>query len=145
MTFEYKVIPSPTRGLKAKGVKGPDGRFAHALEHQMNMLAAEGWEFVRAETLPNEERSGLTGSATTYRSVLVFRRNKTDDVAAFHPERIPATSLAVPATPPVVTPEADMPVSEQEADAPAANEEYEETSEEASATEVSASPPSDRP
>ena len=74
MTFEYKVIPAPTRGQKGKGIKGPEGRFANALEREMNRLAAEGWEYVRADTLPSEERSGLTGSTTSYRSVLVFRR-----------------------------------------------------------------------
>ncbi|GAA6182202.1 DUF4177 domain-containing protein [Shimia sp. NS0008-38b] len=109
MTFEYKVIPSPTRGQKGKGVKGPEGRFAHALESQMNLLAGNGWEFVRAETLPNEERSGLTGSNTTYRSVLVFRRAKAGDVAAFQPE-----SLAPPKTAELPAPQADNTPSDDE-------------------------------
>ncbi|MBO9397489.1 DUF4177 domain-containing protein [Shimia sp. R9_2] len=74
MTYEYKVVPSPTRGQKGKGIKGPEGRFANALELHMNYLAGEGWEFVRAETLPHEERSGLTSTSTTYRTVLVYRR-----------------------------------------------------------------------
>ena len=37
-------------------------------------MAANGWEYVRAETLPCEERSGLTGRTTVYHNVLVFRR-----------------------------------------------------------------------
>ena len=37
-------------------------------------MAAEGWDYVRAETLPTEERSGLTGRSTLYHNVLVFRR-----------------------------------------------------------------------
>ncbi|MEM6374104.1 MAG: DUF4177 domain-containing protein [Pseudomonadota bacterium] len=72
--WEYKVIPAPTKGVKARGVKGAEGRFAHALEAVMNDLAAEGWEFQRAETLPSTERSGLTGSTTEWRNMLVFRR-----------------------------------------------------------------------
>lgn len=93
MTYEYKVVPAPTRGQKAKGIKGPDGRFANALEIEMNRLGAEGWEYLRADTLPHEERSGLTGSNTSYRSVLVFRRAKTGDVAAFQPETLEAPKV----------------------------------------------------
>lgn len=72
--YEYKVVPAPDKGLKAKGVKDPAERFALALETAMNELAADGWEFHRAETLPALERQGLTGSKSTERHVLVFRR-----------------------------------------------------------------------
>ncbi|MCV2873572.1 DUF4177 domain-containing protein [Defluviimonas sp. WL0050] len=72
--YEYRVIPAPNRGEKAPGVKtGPD-RFAHALASVMNELARDGWEYLRADTLPSEERSGLTKRTTVYHSVLVFRR-----------------------------------------------------------------------
>ena len=33
---EYKVVPAPMKGMKAKGVKGTPARFAHALEVLMN-------------------------------------------------------------------------------------------------------------
>jgi hypothetical protein len=79
--YEYKVVPAPTRGQKAKGVKGPEARFAHRLEQDLNTIAADGWEFLRAETLPSEERSGLTSTQTHYRSVLVFRRARVTDIA----------------------------------------------------------------
>lgn len=72
--FEYKVVPAPTRGQRAAGVKGPEGRFAHALSALMNEMAREGWEYQRAETLPCEERQGLTGKTTVFRNLLVFRR-----------------------------------------------------------------------
>jgi hypothetical protein len=72
--YEYKVVPAPVQGRKARGVKGTAGRFAHALETLMNELGAEGWEYVRADTLPCEERTGLTGRTTTYQNMLVFRR-----------------------------------------------------------------------
>lgn len=84
-TYEYKVIPSPTKGKKARGVKGPEGRFAFALESALNDMAVEGWQYLRAETLPNEERVGLTGSQTSFRTMLVFRRPKEDDLSAFEP------------------------------------------------------------
>lgn len=72
--FEYTVVPAPRRGLKAKGVKTPEDRFALALAQAMNELGAEGWEFLRAEALPAEERSGFTGTKTVTQHVLVFRR-----------------------------------------------------------------------
>ncbi|WP_232825458.1 DUF4177 domain-containing protein [Albibacillus kandeliae] len=72
--FEYKVVPAPTKGQKAKGVKTSEGRFALSVESLLNEMGAEGWEYLRAELLPSEERTGLTGSATNWRNVLVFRR-----------------------------------------------------------------------
>ena len=72
--FEFKVIPAPKRGEKARGVKTTEDRFAHALTSLMNQLGAEGWDYVRADTLPCEERVGLTGSKTTFQNMLVFRR-----------------------------------------------------------------------
>ncbi|MBU2992959.1 DUF4177 domain-containing protein [Octadecabacter sp. 1_MG-2023] len=72
--FEYKVVPAPMRGLKAKGVKGTPARFANALQSVMNELGAEGWEYQRTDTLPVEERQGLTGKSTSFQNMLVFRR-----------------------------------------------------------------------
>lgn len=74
MTYEYKVIPAPTKGLKAKGVKSSPDRFANALQTAINVLAAEGWEYVRAETLPSEEREGLMGKTTVFQNMLIFRK-----------------------------------------------------------------------
>ena len=72
--YEYKVIPAPEKGLKAKGIKTPGDRFAHAVETAMNLLGADGWEYWRAESLPSTERAGLTSSKVTERHLLVFRR-----------------------------------------------------------------------
>lgn len=72
--FEYRVIPAPNRGQKAKGLRTPADRFSNALEQKLNELAVEGWEYVRADTLPSEERQGLKGRKTVYQSVMVFRR-----------------------------------------------------------------------
>ena len=72
--FEYKVIPAPKRGEKARGVKTTEERFAYALTLLMNELGAEGWDYVRADALPCEERVGLTGTKTTFQNVLVVRR-----------------------------------------------------------------------
>ncbi|MEM1073987.1 MAG: DUF4177 domain-containing protein [Pseudomonadota bacterium] len=72
--FEYKVVAAPTKGVKARGVKSAEARFSHMLEQLMNEMAADGWEYQRAETLPSVERSGLTSTTTHWRNVLVFRR-----------------------------------------------------------------------
>lgn len=87
--WEYKVVPAPTKGTKARGVKGPEGRFAHALETLMNDLGREGWEYQRADTLPSIERAGLTGSTTEWRNVLVFRRVVAVAMDDFEPELLP--------------------------------------------------------
>jgi hypothetical protein len=73
--FEYKVIPAPRRGEKARGVKTTEDRFAYALTQLMNQYGAEGWDYVRADALPCDERVGLTGTKTTFQNVLVFRRS----------------------------------------------------------------------
>jgi len=72
--FEYRVIPAPRRGEKAKGVKSTEDRFALALTNLMNEMGREGWDYVRADALPCDERVGLTGTKTTYQNMLVFRR-----------------------------------------------------------------------
>ena len=41
--FEYKVVPAPKRGEKARGVKTTEDRFAQALMSVMNALGAEGF------------------------------------------------------------------------------------------------------
>ena len=79
-SYEYKVVTAPSKGRRGRGVKGPDGRFAFSLELLMNEMAAEGWEYQRAETLPSEERSGLSSTQTVYRNVLIFRRKRAGDM-----------------------------------------------------------------
>lgn len=102
--FEYKVVPAPSRGEKAKGIKGAEERFAHSIEMLMNEMAARGWEYQRAETLPSEERSGLTSSQTVWRNLLVFRRTLEAEkapVLAPDPEQetapVPVTTTEEPA------------------------------------------------
>ncbi|CUH80320.1 hypothetical protein TRM7557_02834 [Tritonibacter multivorans] len=100
--FEYKVIPAPNKGKKAKGVKTPEDRFANGVEAILNEMAVEGWEFQRAEMLPSEERSGLTGSKTNWRNLLVFRRALHTAAPAEAPaapsETVPSVAAAASAT-----------------------------------------------
>ena len=93
MSYEYKVIPAPVRGVKAKGVKTAEGRFAHALQAAMNEQAADGWEYLRADTLPSEQREGLMSKTTVYQNMLVFRRAKPVR-ASFEPAPEPTVSAS---------------------------------------------------
>jgi len=87
--FEYKAIPSPSSGTKAKGVKSTEDRFALSITEVLNDMAAEGWEYVRAETLPCDERKGLTGTQTSYQNLLIFKRfQSAAEPIALKPERI---------------------------------------------------------
>jgi hypothetical protein len=72
--YEYAVVPAPKKGLKARGVKTTEDRFANAIQTVMNEYGAAGWEYVRSDTLPCEERTGLTGRTTTFQNMLVFRK-----------------------------------------------------------------------
>lgn len=90
MAFEYTAIPAPTRSEKAKEVKTAADRYALTLTAELNRMATEGWEYLRAEVLPSEERSGLTGRSTTYHNLLIFRREKTVR------EKPAATEVAAP-------------------------------------------------
>lgn len=103
MSYEYRVIPAPVKGTKAKGAKTAEDRFALTLQEAMNTMAGDGWEFLRAETLPSEERSGLTGRKTVYHNMLVFRRKSAATIEAFQPREVPPLS--------VNTPQAEAPVA----------------------------------
>lgn len=106
ITYEYMVVPAPRKGLKEKGVKGAEARFARALEQVMNEFGAAGWEYQRSDTLPSDERQGLSGTTTTYRTMLVFRRAIEvieDDEAEdeLRPERLEPPVQALPPEPAV--------------------------------------------
>lgn len=80
LRYEFKVIPAPRKAEKARGVKSTEDRFALAMTALMNDLGRDGWDYVRADTLPVDERVGFTGSKTTYQNMLVFRRVLAEDV-----------------------------------------------------------------
>ncbi|MDR9394463.1 MAG: DUF4177 domain-containing protein [Roseovarius sp.] len=109
--FEYKVIPAPAKGRKAPGVKGAEARFAHGLQEVMNEMARDGWEYLRADILPSEERQGLASTHTVYRSVLVFRR----PAGGPGPADAAPTATAAPGTPAEGTDEPPAPADAADA------------------------------
>lgn len=104
-SYEYKVVPAPSKGRKARGVRSPEDRFALSVETVLNEMGEEGWEYLRAELLPSDERSGLTGTVTNWRNVLVFRRLRAEDAGAFQPQ-----ILEIPTAPPDPAPAIPPPV-----------------------------------
>jgi hypothetical protein len=111
-TYEYKVVPAPMRGTKAPGVKTPEDRFALTLEVAMNEAAADGWEYLRADTLPCEQREGLMSKTTVFQNMLVFRRVKQVPTAPkMKPQRQapPAPAVKAPEATPPKAPEATTP------------------------------------
>ena len=92
--FEYKAIAAPSQGTKARGVKSTEERFALSLTDTLNDMAQEGWEYVRAETLPCEERKGLTGSQKTYQNILIFRRLEAQPLALDESPRVRSVPLS---------------------------------------------------
>lgn len=77
--YEYRVVAAPRKGKSGKGVKGGPAKFANAISGLMNEMAQDGWEYLRADTLPCEERQGLTSKTVKYHSMLVFRRGLADE------------------------------------------------------------------
>ena len=97
LRYEFKVIPAPRRGEKLRGVKTTEDRFALALTNVMNEQGSDGWDYVRADTLPVDERVGFTGTKTSFHNMLVFRRMLEADAA--QPAPSPRLITADPVTP----------------------------------------------
>jgi Domain of unknown function (DUF4177) len=111
--YEYKVVPAPVRGEKIRGAKTTEDRFAATLAEAMNTLGREGWEYVRADTLPCEERVGFTGRKTTYLNMLVFRRMIAEAAIGMAPvSGMGAMPLSPPAPPVPAAPRVDWPMSD---------------------------------
>lgn len=71
--YEYKLVPAPEKSGKHKGLKGA-ALFAATLEKVINPLAAQGWQYLRSDILPEETRTGLMSRGTVYRTLMVFQR-----------------------------------------------------------------------
>lgn len=104
--YEYKVVPAPRTPAKVRGVKGEEARFAFTVEGVINATAAEGWEFLRSETLPCETRGWLRRSSREL-TLLVFRRGRGEVVA----EAPLHGTLRLPPEPRLATGSAPRPVA----------------------------------
>lgn len=82
--YEYKVVPAPKTPTRVRGVKGDEARFAFTIEEAINTSAADGWEFLRTETLTCEHR-GWFRRKVDEQSMLVFRRGRGEVVEEVPP------------------------------------------------------------
>lgn len=109
MIYEYRLVPSPTRAEKTKGVKTGAGRLAHTVEAVINAQARDGWQYLRADVLPAQERQGLTGKATVYHTVLVFQRPVAADGGVIQPAPEPEFEPPIQTAPVAPTDNPDSP------------------------------------
>lgn len=86
--YEYKCVAAPRKTKAFKGVRSHEDQFASVLAEIMNEMAAKNWEYQRAESLPCEEKTGLTSRVESYQSVLIFRRKIVADQKFFE---VPST------------------------------------------------------
>ena len=76
MTFEYKTVGAPEKGLRKRGLRSQSDRVAYAFEKLLKAEATDGWEYLRTDLLPVTERAGWFGRGhEMHRAVMVFRRS----------------------------------------------------------------------
>lgn len=108
--YTYKTVAAPRRLKKVKGVKGQDALLAHSVEELIAVEAAQGWEYLRSDTFPVEEKGGMfSKAAVTDRAVLIFRK----PIAVQRAQ--PAQRQAAPAQPVAAQPAAPQPIAPQAA------------------------------
>lgn len=97
MGFEYKCIGAPEKAKRKRGAKTRTDRVAVALEEALAEHAVDGWEYLRTDLIPIEERSGMFGRPhEVHRAVMIFRRplggavSHQAPVMAPRPEPVPA-------------------------------------------------------
>ncbi|WP_298842280.1 DUF4177 domain-containing protein [uncultured Roseobacter sp.] len=68
--YEYRVVPAPLRRSKTRaGIDTSSARLANALQTLMNDMGMRGWEYQRAEAIPQGD-----GGSAPVEVMLVFRR-----------------------------------------------------------------------
>jgi hypothetical protein len=74
MTFEYKCVGGPERPKRQRGISRSE-RVALAMQEIIRAEAVDGWEYLRTDLVPVEEKAGLfSRTHEVHRAVLVFRR-----------------------------------------------------------------------
>ena len=105
--YQYKTVAAPRRLKKVKGVKGKDALLAHAVEELIAVEAAQGWEYLRADSFPVEDKGGMFSKpVVTERAVMIFRKA----IAAQQPVARPQ---AAPAPQPIAQQPAPQPAAHQ--------------------------------
>ncbi len=115
-SYEYKAVAAPTRARRFKGVKGTANQFAMVISELMNDMASDGWEYLRSDSLPVDEKAGLLkGRVENYHTLLIFRRAKESApemaglIEDFTDEESPALAPTAPVDPAYKEPTAPAP------------------------------------
>ena len=106
MEYEYKCIAAPEKARRRRGAKTRTDRVALAIEEILQAETKGGWEYLRADLIPVEEKSGIFGrTQEVHRAILVFRRATGTSNAGGH-QQFAAPTLAQPvlAQPPAPAP-----------------------------------------
>lgn len=75
MAYQYKCVAAPERAKRQRGAKTRTERVAAAMQELINAEATDGWEYVRTDLVPIEERSSFLARVhEVHRAVLIFRR-----------------------------------------------------------------------
>ena len=75
MAYEYKCVGAPEKGKRKRGAKTRSDRVANAMEIAIQAEATDGWEYLRTDLVPIEERGGMfKRPQEVHRAVLIFRR-----------------------------------------------------------------------
>lgn len=71
--YEFRAIPCPERALRSADIPAGADPFCETLAAAINDLAAEGWDYIRSETIEVKTRRFLRLRKQD-RTFLVFRR-----------------------------------------------------------------------
>ena len=75
MPFEYKVVGAPEKGQRSRGARTRSDRVAAAFAKVLADEAVDGWEYLRTDIVPIEEKAGLfSRREEVRRAVMIFRR-----------------------------------------------------------------------
>ncbi|WP_146204849.1 DUF4177 domain-containing protein [Jannaschia seohaensis] len=72
--YEFTVVAAPSKAERVEGLRTDAERMAATWTQLLNDMALDGWDYVRADTLPNDSSKDLTGTAPKTMTLLVFRR-----------------------------------------------------------------------
>lgn len=73
--YEYKCVGAPEKGKRTKGAKTRSDRVASVMQDIIADEAVDGWEYMRTDLVPVEEKAGIfSRPQEVHRAVLVFRR-----------------------------------------------------------------------
>ncbi|MEM8842220.1 MAG: hypothetical protein AAGD47_10640 [Pseudomonadota bacterium] len=76
MALEYKTVGAPLRGRRKRGAKTRSDKVAAAMQEVLEREAVDGWQYLRTDLIPIEERRGWFGRAQeVHRAVMVFFRD----------------------------------------------------------------------